>query len=86
MIKKSDVKYGYTAKVTQADGEAVEVELVSYNATYYSASCSVAAKEMTDVLSIASYIARNLNGVTAEINMAVMRFVTSAYNYIGGTN
>jgi len=55
MIKKSDMKEGYIAKVSQAGGESVELELWSYNSQYYAASYSVAAKEMTDVLSVEIY-------------------------------
>jgi len=36
---------------------------------------------------VESYIARNLNNAsTGAINMAIMKFSTSAYNHLGGTN
>jgi hypothetical protein len=55
MIKKSDMKDGYVAYVKQGDLEPAQLELWNYNASYYAASYSVAAKEMTDVLSCEIY-------------------------------
>jgi len=55
LIRKTDIKDGYVAYVSQAGAEPVRLELWDYNSLYYAVSCSVAAKEMTDVLSVEIY-------------------------------
>ena len=55
LIKKSDMKEGLVAKITQAGKAPVEVGFEVYSNVYYTAAYSVAAKEMTDVLSCEIY-------------------------------
>ena len=54
LIKKTDLQNsdGFTAVVKQEGKEPVTLDLWEYNSSYYAASYSVAAKEMTDVLSV----------------------------------
>ena len=55
LIKKTDMQEGFVVKITQEGREPVEVELTEYNKSYYTAAYSVAAKQMTDVLSCEVY-------------------------------
>jgi len=56
VVKKSDVgSEPYTAKIYQDGKETIEAELAEYNATYMYVTRGVAAKEMTDVLTVELY-------------------------------
>lgn len=81
MIRKTDVQDGYTVKVTQEGNEPVEVVLTSYNSTYYAAAYSVAAKEMTDVLSVEVYDA-NGNLVSEPFTRTIKQY---AMNLLGNS-
>ena len=52
LINKSDMQDGYTMRVSQEGREPVILTPESYNATYMYVAYSVAAKEMTDLLSV----------------------------------
>jgi len=81
MIRKSDMQDGFVAKVSQAGGEPTELQLWSYNALYYAASYSVAAKEMTDVLSVEIYNADGRvvsNPFTRTIKQYAMTLLNNA--------
>jgi len=81
MIKKSDMQEGFVAMVSQAGAEPVALELWDYNALYYAASYSVAAKEMTDVLSVEIYDADGYlvsNEFTRTIKQYAMTLLNNA--------
>ena len=81
MIKKSDMKDGYVAYVKQGNLEPAQLELWSYNASYYAASYSVAAKEMTDVLSCEIYDAEGYlvsNPFTRTVAQYAMTLLNNA--------
>ena len=51
LVKTSDMKEGYTAKITH-NGSTVEQTFTKYNSSYYAVSLTVAAKQMADVVTV----------------------------------
>ena len=54
LVKATDMKDGYTAKITH-NGNTAEQTFAKYNSNYYAVSLTVAAKQMADIITVEIY-------------------------------
>ena len=79
LIKKSYIRDDYRVVVVQEGKEAKDIALENYNSAYYKVSYSVAAKEMTDLLSCEVYDTKG-NLVSEPFTRTVKQYAMTLLN------